>query len=227
MIYNSRVSEAVIRRLPMYYRHLGELSQEGVERISSQQLSERMDLTASQIRQDINCFGGFGHQGFGYRVESLRRHIGIILGLERNYRMIVVGAGNIGRAVAGFAAFSVDGFSIEALFDRNEKLIGSEVGGIRIRSVDEMELFAAETPVDIGVIAVPGPSAQEVADRMVKAGIRAIWNFAPVDLSLPAHVWVNDVHLLDSLWILTYRMNEEALFARIDAEKKGREGQKK
>ena len=217
MAFKSRVSDAVVRRLPMYYRHLGELEKAGVVRISSQELGERMSLTASQIRQDINCFGGFGQQGYGYHVESLRQRIGQILGLQCEYHVVVIGAGNIGRAVANYAGFEKEGFSIQAMFDVSSTLIGIDVHGILVQPMDKIEGWLASHKVDIAVLAVPASVAQSIAETLVQGGVRGIWNFAPVDLVLPEGVSVNNVHLADSLHILSYRMNEKELFAALDA----------
>lgn len=219
MAYKSRVSDAVVRRLPMYYRHLRELEKAGVVRISSQELGERMNLTASQIRQDINCFGGFGQQGYGYHVSNLKERIAEILGLTYHYHVIIVGAGNIGRAVANYASFKKEGFDIQAMFDVSPALIGIDVHGILVQPVDKLEPWLQTHQVDIAVLAVPASHAQETADLLVRGGVRGIWNFAPVDLSLPEGVAVNNVHLSDSLHILSYRMNEKELFAALDANK--------
>ena len=221
MAYKSRVSDAVIRRLPMYYRHLRELEKTGVVRISSQELGERMNLTASQIRQDINCFGGFGQQGYGYHVTNLKEHIAEILGLRKQYHVIIVGAGNIGRAVANYPSFSKEGFGIQAIFDVSAALVGIDVHGTLVQPMEKLEGWLAAHQVDIAVLAVPATCAQDTADRLAKGGVRGIWNFAPVDLTLPEGVAVNNVHLSDSLNILSYRMNEKELFERIDAERKG------
>ena len=221
MAYKSRVSDAVIRRLPMYYRHLRELEKAGVVRISSQELGERMNLTASQIRQDINCFGGFGQQGYGYHVTNLKEHIAEILGLRKQYHVIIVGAGNIGRAVANYPSFTKEGFGIQAIFDVSAALVGIDVHGTLVQPMEKLEGWLAAHQVDIAVLAVPAACAQDTADRLAKGGVRGIWNFAPVDLALPEGVAVNNVHLSDSLNILSYRMNEKELFERIDAERKG------
>lgn len=219
MAYKSRVSDAVVRRLPMYYRHLGELEKEDVVRISSQELGERMNLTASQIRQDINCFGGFGQQGYGYHVSNLKERIGEILGLNHQYHVVIVGAGNIGRAVANYEGFAKEGFNIQAMFDVSPALVGIDVHGILVQSMDKLDGWLKAHDVDIAVLAVPSIYAQDTADKLVEGGVRAIWNFAPVDLTLPEGVAVNNVHLSDSLHILSYRMNEKALFEAIDANK--------
>jgi len=220
MAYKSRVSDAVVRRLPMYYRHLRELEKAGVVRISSQELGERMNLTASQIRQDINCFGGFGQQGYGYHVSNLKERIGEILGLNHQYHVIIVGAGNIGRAVANYAGFKKEGFNIQAMFDVSPALVGIDVHGTLVQPMDKLDPWLAAHQVDIAVLSVPSAYAQETADALVRGGVRAIWNFAPVDLNLPEGVAVNNVHLSDSLHILSYRMNEKELFETLDANRK-------
>lgn len=220
MAYQSRVSEAVIRRLPVYYRHLKELEQMGVERISSRELGEIMNYTASQIRQDINCFGGFGQQGYGYHVPSLRKHMANILGLERKYEAVIIGAGNIGRAVAGYKGFERDGVLIRAVFDKEPKLVGTKCNRFTVQAYDTLDEYLKSNHTDIGVIAVPAEAAQGVANRLVAGGVPAIWNFAPVDIQHPDTVVSTHVHLTDSLHILTYMMNEEALFNSIHAKMK-------
>ena len=180
-----------------------------------------MNLTASQIRQDINCFGGFGQQGYGYRVPDLRWHIGEILGLEKQYDVIIVGAGNIGRAVACYDGFAREGFHMRAIFDVSPALIGTDVHGMTVQPIDEVAEWLSNHHADIAVLAVPAVNAQKIVDMLTDAGIHSIWNFAPVDLKVPDDVVSNHVHLSDSLHILTYRMNEEALFAEIDRNAKG------
>ena len=200
------VSEAVIKRLPAYDRNLKELEREGVAQISSQALGARMRLTASQIRQDINCFGGFGRQGYGYAVTNLREHIGHILGVDQPHRMMIVGAGNIGRAVALSDSFSQNGFQTVAIFDQSEKKIGMDVGGILVQDMTQMKRYLEENQVDIAVLALPAACAQEVADQLCQYGVRGIWNFAPVDLKLPEGVASFNVHLEEGLQVLSYRM---------------------
>ena len=202
----SHVSDAVIRRLPGYYRHLRELEAAGVTQISSQELGERMNLTPSQIRQDINCFGGFGRQGYGYRVSELKGHIGEILGLTQEHVCIIVGAGNIGCAVARYPSFSREGFRTIAMFDIDKEKVGSTLDGIPIHHMDELEGFMAEKHVDIAVLALPRRAAQETLHRLYAGGVRAIWNFAPTDLNHPEDMLVVNVHLMDSLQQLSYRM---------------------
>ncbi len=204
------VSDAVVRRLPGYYRQLRELEDAGALRTSSRELSQRMGLTASQIRQDLNCFGGFGQQGYGYHVSDLRARVGEILGLTHTYHMIILGAGNIGRAVANYPSFQHEGFITDALFDAAEALHGHRVGNAPILPVDQLESWLAEHPVDIAVLAVPGEMARELFHRLMACGVRAVWNFAPVDLSAPEDVTLKNVHLSDSLYALTFRMGEKA-----------------
>ena len=201
-----RVSDAVIRRLPGYYRHLRELEAAGVTQISSQELGERMNLTPSQIRQDINCFGGFGRQGYGYRVSELKGHIGEILGLNREHKCIIVGVGKIGQAVASYPSFSREGFKTIAMFDIAPEKVGKTVDGLQVQHTDEIETFLRDHPVDIAVLAVPRRAAQDMLQRLYQCGVRAIWNFAPTDLIHPEDMLVVNVHLMDSLQQLSYRM---------------------
>lgn len=200
------VSDAVIRRLPGYYRHLRELEAAGVSSISSQELGERMHLTPSQIRQDINCFGGFGRQGFGYKVTELKEHIGEILGLDREHHLIILGAGNIGCAVAQYPTFSREGFRTVALFDTLPTKVGRTLGDIPVLHMDTLEQFVQENAVDIAVLALPKRYAQDALERLYRCGVRAIWNFAPTDLAHPEDMLVVNVHLSDSLQQLSYRM---------------------
>ena len=204
------VSEAVIRRLPGYYRHLKELEAEGVRQISSQGLGERMKLTASQIRQDINCFGGFGRQGYGYSVPELREHIGKILGLDHVHSMIILGAGNIGRAVALSDSFPANGFQTVALFDTDPQKIGTTIGNLPVQDVETLGAFLANHVVDVAVLAVPIQKAQQVTERLCAYGVRAIWNFVPMDLKLPSNVTVVNVHLEEGLEILSFKMKLKA-----------------
>lgn len=204
------VSEAVIRRLPGYYRHLRELEADGVKQISSQGLGERMKLTASQIRQDINCFGGFGRQGYGYSVTELREHIGKILGVDHVHNMVIIGAGNIGRAVALSDSFPSNGFETLAIFDADPKKIGNKIGNITVQDIATLSAFLAGQIVDIAVVAVPTDKAQQLSDSLCQNGITAIWNFAPIDLKLPANVTVVNVHLEEGLEILSFKMKQKS-----------------
>lgn len=201
------ISQAVIRRMPRYYRYLGELLDEGVERISSNELSSRMQVTASQIRQDLNNFGGFGQQGYGYNVKYLYEEIGKILGLNEKHNIIVIGAGNLGQALANYVKFEKLGFVIIGLFDVNQALKGTLVRGIEVRMLDELADFVKDHKVDIATLTMPKEAADSVADLVVSLGIHAIWNFAHVDLQvLDENVVVENVHLSDSLMQLSYNI---------------------
>ncbi len=201
------ISNAVIARLPRYYRYLGDLMEKGTERISSGELSKLMHVTASQIRQDLNNFGGFGQQGYGYNVKYLYGEIGKLLGLEETYNMIIVGAGNLGRALANYVRFEKRGFRIIALFDSNPALAGQSVRDVLIRPVSELAGFLKENEVDIVALTLPAAGALAVAPVIVENGIRAIWNFAHTDLEVPENVIVENVHLSESLMQLSYRLH--------------------
>ena len=201
------ISRAVIKRLPRYYRYLGELLESGTERISSNELSERMQVTASQIRQDLNNFGGFGQQGYGYNVKHLHTEIGKILGLDRDYNIIIVGAGNLGQALANYVKFEKNGFLVKGLFDVNPSLKGVTVRGIEIRMVDELPEFLQENDIQIAAYTLPKQNAKKMADILVENGVRAIWNFAHTDLHLPKDVIIENVHLSESLMQLSYNIN--------------------
>ena len=201
------ISQAVIRRMPRYYRYLGELLEDGVERISSNDLSKRMNVTASQIRQDLNNFGGFGQQGYGYNVKFLYEEIGKILGLNQKHNIIVIGAGNLGQALANYVKFEKLGFVITALFDVNPALEGVTVRGIKIHMLDELDDYCKDHDVDIAALTMPKEKADAIANRLVNLGIQAIWNFAHVDLDLiDKDVVVENVHLSDSLMQLSYNI---------------------
>lgn len=201
------ISQAVIRRMPRYYRYLGELIDAGAERISSNDLSARMNVTASQIRQDLNNFGGFGQQGYGYNVKHLHEEIGKILGLCEMHSIIIIGAGNLGQALANYSDFEKFGFTIAALFDVNPGLKGRKIRGIEIHMLDELEAFTCRYKADIAALTLPKSQADAVANRLVDLGITAIWNFAHVDLDLAdQNVIVENVHLSDSLMQLSYNI---------------------
>ena len=201
------ISKAVIGRLPRYYRYLGELNEAGVERISSSDLSKKMHVTASQIRQDLNNFGGFGQQGYGYNVKYLRTEIGKILGLDQSHNMVIIGAGNLGQALANYASFARNGFILKGIFDVNPELKGKVIRDIPIRMMDELETVLQEENIDIAALTIPKTKAVEVSDILVRNGIKAIWNFAHTDLNLPKDVIVESVHLSDSLMKLSYNIN--------------------
>lgn len=200
------ISKAVIRRLPRYYRYLGELMESGVERISSNELSERMRVTASQIRQDLNNFGGFGQQGYGYNVKYLYDEIGRLLGLDKKHNVIIIGGGNLGQALANYPAFEKRGFIVKGIFDINPKLSGRTVRGISIMPMEQMEEFIKENDIQIATLTLPKTSATEVADRLISYGVRAIWNFAHTDLNVPEGVMVENVHLSESIMRLSYNL---------------------
>ncbi|MGB4661797.1 MAG: redox-sensing transcriptional repressor Rex [Mobilitalea sp.] len=200
------ISKAVINRLPRYYRYLGDLLEKDVVRISSKELSEKMRVTASQIRQDLNNFGGFGQQGYGYNVEYLHSEIGKILGLDTRYNVIIMGAGNLGQALANYVDFERRGFFVQCIFDINPSLIGTKIRGIEIRDAEEMESYFKNNKVDIAAITVPKAKAPGIAADLAKLGIKGIWNFAPTDLNLPKDVTVENVHLAESLMKLSYRL---------------------
>lgn len=202
------ISQAVIGRLPRYFRYLGELKDQGVERISSQDLSGLMKVTASQIRQDFNNFGGFGQQGYGYNVEYLYNEIGKILGLDRQHNFIIVGAGNLGRALGNYLNFERRGFIFRGMFDCNPELVGMKVRGVSVMPMEEMEHFVRENDIDIAVLTIPKTGAVTVAEKLVQTGIRAIWNFAHVDLNVPEGIQVENVHLSDSLMKLSYNIRK-------------------
>ncbi len=207
---DNRISDAVIHRLPRYYRYLSELETAGIERISSSRMSHEMNLNASQIRRDLNCFGGFGQQGYGYQVSRLKQEIMRILGIGASYRVVIVGVGNIGQALLKYRHFADEGYHILAVFDSDPKLIGREVDNITIRSMNELAEFVKDNKVDIGIIAVPKAYAQKMADELVSLGVKGIWNFAPVDVEVRRGVSVENVHLSDSLYILSYHMRDKS-----------------
>lgn len=206
---SKNISMAVIRRLPKYYRYLGELLNKGVQRISSKELSDIIGFTASQIRQDLNNFGGFGQQGYGYNIEDLHNEIGKILGLDKKYSAILIGAGNLGQAIANYTGFKNAGFEIKALFDVNPKIIGLKIRDFEILDSDYIEDFIRENNIDIGILCVPKNGAQQLADRLVNGGIKGIWNFAPVDLNVSNDIIVENVNLTESLFTLSYLMKED------------------
>lgn len=204
------IPKAVISRLPKYYRYLGILMDEGVERVSSADLSRHMHATASQIRQDLNHFGGFGQQGYGYNVRYLYESIGKILGLDRGYRMIIVGAGRIGMAIASYSRFEKRGFTVIGIFDRNpEKHKDTVAGGLQVQAFDQLPAFLEKYKPDIAALTMPSEGAAEITPVLIKGGIKGIWNFSHMDLEVPEGVTIQDVHLSESLMELGYRMNNQ------------------
>ncbi|MDE5557411.1 MAG: redox-sensing transcriptional repressor Rex [Ruminococcus sp.] len=202
------ISNSVIRRLPRYYRFLGELEGNGYIRISSRELAEKMGLTASQIRQDFNCFGEFGQQGYGYNVSELRRQIGIILGLDKKTPIILMGAGNLGKAISAHIDFQSRGFELIGAFDISPEIIGKKIGMITVRDISELEQFCAENKPQAAVLCIPQDVAEKETERLIEYGIHAFWNFTHYDLSIThENVVVENVHLGDSLIILSYAIN--------------------
>ncbi len=204
-----KISMAVIRRLPRYYRYLGELLDNNVTKISSRELSEKMKVTASQIRQDLNNFGGFGQQGYGYNVEYLHKEIGKILGLEKKHSMIIVGVGNLGQALANYPSFEKRGFNLIGLFDVNPRLVGMSIRGLEVMDIDQMESFVKENKVEIAILTIPKTKVKETAENLASWGVKGLWNFSPVDLFVPDGVQVENVHLSHSLMTLAYKLNEQ------------------
>ena len=203
-----QISKAVIKRLPRYYRYLGELLEDNVERISSNDLSKKMRVTASQIRQDLNNFGGFGQQGYGYNVKYLYTEIGKILGLDIVHPMIIVGAGNLGQALANYVEFGKRGFKLVGIFDVNPVLEGIAVRGIEIQMISDLPFFMKENNIEIAILTLPKNKARDVAEILIENGIKAIWNFAHIDLDTPDDVIVENVHLSESLMTLSYNLSQ-------------------
>lgn len=202
---HEHVSLSVIRRLPRYYRFLGDLVRSGVTRISSRELSQRMGLTASQIRQDLNCFGGFGQQGYGYNTSLLRDEIGSILGIKNSNPAIIIGAGNIGRAIALNIDFANMGFELVGIFDINKDIVGTKVRNITISDISELENFCAEKHPRIAVLTIPREVASQIAEKLISLGVEGFWNFSHYDFSVKyPNVAVENVHLGDSLMTLSY-----------------------
>lgn len=199
----------MIRRLPRYYRFLGELLARDVHRISSRELSQLMNLTASQIRQDLNCFGGFGQQGYGYNVDALIKEIGNILGLEKGYKSILIGAGNLGLAIAKHMSFETKGFNLIGIFDRNKELVGMPVRHLVISDINRLDNFCRTFSPQVAILCIPRSAAREIAEKLVGLGIRGFWNFSHYDLALDYQdIAVENVHLGDSLMTLCYEISE-------------------
>lgn len=203
------ISNSVIRRLPRYYRFLGELEDQQISKISSRELSERMHLTASQIRQDLNCFGGFGQQGYGYNVSELRKEIGRILGVDKHRKTILIGAGNLGTALAVHINFEKSGCSLIGIFDSNKKIVGNPLGKLTITDIDDLEKFCRENKPEVAVLCIPKSVTKEIVDRLTELGVRSFWNFSHYDINVEhKNIIVENVHLGDSLMTLSYQINE-------------------
>ncbi len=205
----SNVPMVVIKRLPRYYRYLGELLNQGIIRISSGALSEKIGLTASQIRQDFNCFGGFGQQGYGYNVPNLYKEIGEILGLDKGHNIIVIGAGNMGHALVNYTSLEKRGFKVIGIFDKDARKIGKEIKGITISDVSTLETFCKENNVHIAALSLPRSEVREVAERLIAIGIKGLWNFSYTEISAPDDIAIENVHLSDSLMTLSYRITNK------------------
>lgn len=202
------ISNSVIRRLPRYYRFLGELEDQQISKISSRELSERMHLTASQIRQDLNCFGGFGQQGYGYNVSDLRKEIGRILGVDKHRKTILIGAGNLGTALAVHINFEKSGCSLIGIFDSNKKIVGNPLGKLTITDIDDLEKFCRENKPEVAVLCIPKSVTKEIVDRLTELGVRSFWNFSHYDINVEhKNIIVENVHLGDSLLTLSYGVN--------------------
>ena len=204
---NKVISEAVVKRLPRYYRYLEHLQQEGVTKVSSGKLAQLLGVTASQVRQDFCYFGGFGQHGYGYDVANLKKNLAEILGLDKQYNMIIIGAGNIGRALAGYKNFAGEGFIVRALFDIDVR--DKSVGGIPVYSMETLSDYIKEHGCDIAVIATQKGVAADIGARLVALGVKSIWNFAPIDLDLPDDVAVENIAMSESLYVLSYRMKNK------------------
>ena len=201
-----KVSNAIIRRLPRYRRYLGHLQTRGVRKVSSNELSEMIGYTASQIRQDLNTFGEFGQQGYGYEVDKLYKEINKILGLDREYKTVVVGVGNLGQAITNYTYYYKIGFNIMGLFDVNPKIIGNWINDVEVMDYNELTDYCKREHIDIGIICVNRENAQTVADDLIAGGVKGIWNFAHTDLALPSDIVVENVHLSESLMRISYRL---------------------
>ena len=205
-IQQKKVSDAVIKRLPRYFRYLTDLKDSNVLRISSKALSEKMGFTASQIRQDLSCFGGFGQQGYGYNVESLYNELRKILGVDKSFSIVIIGAGNLGQAIANHGKFEKRGYFLKGIFDVNKELIGDSINGIEIMDMSKLREFLKSTHVDIAVLTIPRLVTGNVANEIVQLGIKGIWNFSAMDLKVPDDVVVENVHLSDGIMVLGYKI---------------------
>ena len=209
MKVNSTVPTVVIKRLPRYYRYLSELLNRDVLRVSSAELSRKMGVTASQIRQDFNCFGDFGQQGYGYNVKHLHEQIGEILGMNRHYSLVIIGAGNLGHALANYAGIKKRGYRIIGIFDNDPEKIGKKINGISVCDIAKLEDFCQENIVDIAVLSIPKPEVKEITNRLINIGIKGLWNFSYAELETPDDIFVENVHLSDSLMRLSYKITQE------------------
>lgn len=206
---NAKISSAVIKRLPRYRRYLKELQRKGVDKISSSEFSALIGYTASQIRQDLNNFGGFGQQGYGYNVNGLYNEISAILGLDKEYKLVIVGAGNLGQAIANYTYYFKAGFIVKGIFDVNPRIIGIKINDIEVMDYEKLEDYVRDNQIDMGIICTSKDSAQAVANTLSAGGVKGIWNFAPIDLDVSQDIALENVHLSDSLHSLAYHINEK------------------
>jgi redox-sensing transcriptional repressor len=204
--FSNKISETVIRRMPVYHRYLSELIENDVARISSKDLSTITGFSASQIRQDLNNFGGFGQQGYGYNTKELKEQVDKILGIDKSYNTIIIGAGRLGSALARYKGFRTSGFNVTSLFDIDESI--KKVSGIEVRPMSEVKDYIEKEQVEVAIITVPKEACKDVADILIDAGIKGIWNFSPYDLKAPAKVAIENIRLNDSLMTLSYYMKE-------------------
>lgn len=204
--FSNKISETVIRRMPVYHRYLTELIENEVERVSSKELSLITGFSASQIRQDLNNFGGFGQQGYGYNTKQLKEQVDKILGIDKTYNTIIVGAGRLGSALARYKGFRTSGFKVTSLFDIDDSI--KDVSGIAVRPMDTIKDYIRDELVEVAIITVPKEACKEVADILVDAGIKGIWNFSPYDLKVQGKIAVENIRLNDSLMTLSYFMKE-------------------
>lgn len=216
MYNDKRISLAVIKRLPRYYRYLGNLIDNDIVRISSKELSAIMNITASQIRQDLNNFGCFGQQGYGYDVNLLYNEIKKILGLDSAHSMIIIGAGNIGQALANYTSFEKRGFKFIGVFDSNPKLFNLTIRGIKVYDINDLSYFLENNNVEIAVLAVPKDAAMRIARILANHHVKAIWNFSSIDLEMPESTIVENVHLTDSLMTLSFKLNQRKIIENLD-----------
>ncbi len=206
---DKEVSSVVVRRLPRYYRYLDDLLQKGIKRISSTELSQKMGVTASQIRQDLNCFGGFGQQGYGYNVQVLHAKIASILGIDRGHKMIIVGAGHLGYALANYGNFQKRGFELVGLYDTSSDIIGTNIAGITVEDYADIVTSLKNNMADIAILTVPKSVVASVADTLVQNGVRALLNFTSTELNLPPYIKIENVHISDTLMTLSYGLSKQ------------------
>lgn len=208
---DKKISTPVLRRLPKYYRHLDELARAGIEKISSKELSKLINVTASQIRQDLNCFGGFGQQGYGYNVESLRDSLAEILGVTKRYTAVIIGVGHLGQALANHNTLTRSGVDLMGLFDISPDVVGTEVAGLTVHNITQAPHFCSENNVDIAILTLPKNEASAVANMLAEAGVKGFWNFANTELRVNGDVSVENVYMGDSLMKLCYDVSAQDL----------------